>query len=70
MVLEVTCVMIGLGFKENHGRVAMLSLYVDDIIVKGDDENEQYLLGLGQHQANEFEIKTLGKLKYFLEVRN
>lgn len=47
--------MMGLGFEQHHGGVTMLSLYVDDIIVKGDDENEQYLLGLGRHLANEFE---------------
>ena len=41
----------------------MLLVYVDDIIVIGDDEEEQKLLG--QHLAKNFEIKTLGKLKYF-----
>jgi len=38
-------------------------VYVDDILVTGDDEEEQRLLA--QHLANEFEIKTLGKFKYF-----
>jgi len=37
---------------------------VDDIIVIGDDEEEQQLFS--QHLANEFEIKSLEKLKYFL----
>lgn len=39
---------------------------MDDIIVTDDDENEQQLLG--EHLANEFEITTLGKLKYFLGI--
>jgi len=38
-------------------------VYVDDIIVTSDDEEEQQLLS--QHLSKEFEIKTLGKLKYF-----
>lgn len=41
-------------------------MYVDDIIVTGEDENEQQLLG--EHLAEEFEIKTLKKLKYFLGI--
>ena len=44
----------------------MVLVYVDGIIVTGDDEEEQQLLG--QHLAKEVEIKTLGKLKYFLEI--
>jgi hypothetical protein len=39
-------------------------VYADDIIATCDDEEEQQLLG--QHLAKEVEIKTLGKLKYFL----
>jgi hypothetical protein len=46
--------------------VTVLLVYVDDIIVTGNDEEEQKLLG--QHLAKEFEIKTLGKLKYFLGI--
>jgi hypothetical protein len=37
-----------------------------EIIVTGDDEEEQK--PLGQHLAKEFEIKTLEKLKYFLGI--
>jgi len=70
--------MVGLGFKQSQGDhtlfvkhsetggVTVLLLYVDDIIVTGDVEEEQNLLG--QHLAKEFEIKTLGKLKYFLGI--
>jgi len=48
------------------GGVTVVLVYVDGIIVTGDDEEEQQLLG--QHLAKEVEIKTLGKLKYFLEI--
>ena len=73
-----TKVMIGLGFKQSQGDhtlfikhsksrgVTMLLVYVDDIIVTGDDEEEEQRLG--QHLAKNFEIKTLGKLKYFLGI--
>jgi len=44
----------------------MLLVYVDDIIVTCDDEEEKKLLG--QHLAKNFEIKTLRKLKYFLGI--
>ncbi|CAJ2640890.1 unnamed protein product [Trifolium pratense] len=73
-----TKVMVGLGFKQSQGDhtlfvkhsksggVTVLLVYVDDIIVTGDNEEEQQMLS--QHLANEFEIKTLGKLKYFLGI--
>jgi hypothetical protein len=69
--------MVGLGFKQSQGDhtlfvkhsesggVTMLLVYADDIIVTGDDEEQQML---GQDLAKEFEIKTLGKLKYFLGI--
>jgi len=74
--------MIGLGFKQSqrdhtlfikHSKsrgVTMLLFYIlfyiDDIIVTCDDEEDQQRLG--QHLARNFEIKTLGKLKYFLGI--
>ncbi|CAJ2657372.1 unnamed protein product [Trifolium pratense] len=73
-----TKVMVGLGFKQSQGdhtlfvkhsksgEVTVLLVYVDDIIVTGDNEEEQQMLS--QHLAKEFEIKTLGKLKYFLGI--
>ncbi|CAJ2666495.1 unnamed protein product [Trifolium pratense] len=73
-----TKVMVGLGFKQSQGDhtlfvkhsksggVTVLLVYVDDIIVTGDNEEEQQMLS--QHLAKEFEIKTLGKLKYFLGI--
>ena len=39
-------------------------MYVDDIIVTENDEKEKNTLK--QCLAKEFEIKDLGKLKYFL----
>ena len=41
-------------------------MYVDDIIVTGDDKREQQ--ELSQCLATKFEIKTLGRLKYFLAI--
>ena len=72
--------MIGLSLKqsqEDHtlfvkhsvpGGVTMLLVYVDDIIVTCDDEAEQQLLR--KYFTKEFEIKTLGKLKYFISQKN
>ncbi|RVX19841.1 Retrovirus-related Pol polyprotein from transposon RE1 [Vitis vinifera] len=41
-------------------------VYVDDIIVTRNDEREKY--EVKQRLATEFEIKELGKLKYFLGI--
>ena len=48
------------------GKVTALIVYVDDIIVTGDDNVEQQQLK--EQLAREFEIKDLGKLKYFLGI--
>ena len=48
------------------GRVTALLVYVDDIIVTGNDEREKH--DVKQRLAKEFEIKELGKLKYFLGI--
>ena len=47
-----------------EGKVAVLLVYVDDIILIGDDCEE--LENLKKFLAKEFEIKDLGNLKYFL----
>ncbi|KAK5770797.1 hypothetical protein PVK06_046951 [Gossypium arboreum] len=46
------------------GRIAVIIVYVDDIILTGDDVDE--IRCLKEHLALEFEIKDLGPLKYFL----
>ena len=47
-----------------EGKIVILIVYVDDIILTGDDSNE--LKRLKKVLACEFEIKDLGALKYFL----
>ncbi|KAL0410895.1 UNVERIFIED_CONTAM: Retrovirus-related Pol polyprotein from transposon RE1 [Sesamum latifolium] len=48
------------------GEVTILLVYVDDIIVTGNDPTERD--SLRKCLAKEFEIKELGKLKYFLGI--
>ena len=48
----------------NEGKVVILIVYVDDIVLTGDDCNE--LEKLKGKLDEEFEIKDLGALKYFL----
>ena len=46
--------------------ITCLIIYVDDIIINGDDEKEMVQL---RHQLfQEFEMKDLGRLKYFLRI--
>ncbi|RVW62074.1 Copia protein [Vitis vinifera] len=46
--------------------VTALLVYVDDIIVTGNDEREKH--EVKQRLATKFEIKELGKLKYFFGI--
>ena len=46
------------------GKRAILIVYVDDIIVTGDDQLE--LESLKEYLVSKFELKDLGALKYFL----
>ena len=48
------------------GRVTALLVYVDDIFVTENDLKERKALRC--QLAKEFEIKDLGKLKYFLGI--
>ncbi|KAL5553822.1 hypothetical protein UlMin_041223 [Ulmus minor] len=50
----------------NSGGVMVLLVYVDDIIVMGNDESKSQILR--KSLAKEFEIKELGRLKYFLRI--
>ena len=56
-----------LFFKHSaSGGVTALLVYVDDIIVTGNDEKEKD--DLKKRLIQEFEIKELGRLKYFLGI--
>ncbi|CAN1770862.1 Retrovirus-related Pol polyprotein from transposon TNT 1-94 [Linum perenne] len=48
------------------GKLSILIVYVDDIIITGDDSEE--ITALKGQLAREFEIKDLGSLKYFLGI--
>ncbi|RDY07858.1 hypothetical protein CR513_07975, partial [Mucuna pruriens] len=49
-----------------NGKLTLLIVFVDDMIVTGDDEIEK--LNLKEKLATQFEMKELGKLKYFLRI--
>ncbi|CAL8152794.1 unnamed protein product [Prunus armeniaca] len=55
-----------LFIKHRVGKVTLLIIYVDDMIVTGDDTIE--IEELQKRLASEFEMKDLGSLKYFLGV--
>jgi len=55
-----------LFFKHAAGKVAILIVYVDDIVITGDDIVE--IVNLKKYLAQEFEVKNLGQLKYFLGI--
>ena len=48
------------------GGVTVIMVYVDDIIVTGNDLEERE--ALNRCLAKEFKIKELGRLKYFLGI--
>ncbi|KAL4580545.1 hypothetical protein LXL04_016743 [Taraxacum kok-saghyz] len=50
----------------NKGSVTILLVYVDDIILTGNDESE--ILNVKNFLKSQFLIKDLGKLKYFLGI--
>lgn len=52
--------------KKRDGRITCLVIYVDDMIITGDNTEEIERLKEGQSQ--EFEMKNLGNLKYFLGI--
>ncbi|XP_021807743.1 uncharacterized protein LOC110751560 [Prunus avium] len=55
-----------LFFKRDGRRLTALIVYVDDIVVTGNDTEEQ--LKLQKYLSQEFEMKNLGDLKYFLGI--
>jgi len=73
-----TQAMISMGYQqsqEDHtlfikhfisGRVTILIVYIDDIIITGDDLKERDIIR--KRLSAKFKIKELGKLKYFLGI--
>ena len=55
-----------LFLKHNEEQITALIVYVDDMIVTGNDPEERKTLE--ERLAREFEMKDLGELKYFLGI--
>ncbi|RVX09853.1 Retrovirus-related Pol polyprotein from transposon RE1 [Vitis vinifera] len=55
-----------LFLKKQHGKITTLIVYVDDMIVTGNDLEERK--ALQNYLSREFEMKYLGPLKYFLGI--
>ena len=55
-----------LFLKHQQSKVTTLIVYVDDMIIKGGDVEE--ISRLQEQLSTEFEMKNLGKLKYFLGI--
>ena len=55
-----------LFFKHRDGKITALIIYVNDMIIIGNDDEE--IADLQKYLASEFEIKNLGGLKYFLGI--
>ena len=52
--------------KNQNGKVTALIIYVDDMIITGNDDEK--IIELQKHLAKEFKMKNLGGLKYFLGI--
>ncbi|WJZ80142.1 hypothetical protein VitviT2T_000079 [Vitis vinifera] len=55
-----------LFLKKQHGKITALIVYVDDMVVTGNDPEERK--ALQNYLSREFEMKDLGHLKYFLGI--
>jgi Reverse transcriptase (RNA-dependent DNA polymerase)/Integrase core domain len=55
-----------LFYRKRHEKIAVLIIYVDDMIITGDDQDE--IGRLEERLSEEFEMKNLGGLKYFLGI--
>jgi Reverse transcriptase (RNA-dependent DNA polymerase) len=69
--------MVGMGYRQinadhtvffrRHGaHITVLAVYVDDMIISGNNEGEIALLK--KKLGKEFEAKDLGQLRYFLGI--
>ena len=69
--------MCNMGYKQCNGdhtvfyrhfgnNITILAVYVDDMIITGDDTLE--IARLKENLSKEFEVKDLGQLRYFLEI--
>ncbi len=52
-----------LFIKKRRAKVTCLIIYVDGMVITGDDAEE--MMRLRRNQFSEFEMKDLGELKYF-----
>ena len=52
--------------KHKEGKLTVLIIYVDDMIVTGNDVDER--AALQTYLSREFKMKDLGSLKYFLGI--
>ena len=55
-----------LFLKKQHGKITALIVYVDDMVVTGNDLDERK--ALQSYLSSEFEMKDLNHLKYFLGI--
>lgn len=55
-----------LFLKQQKGKITALIVYVDDMVVTGNDHEERE--ALQNYLSKEFEMKDLGSLKYFLGI--
>jgi hypothetical protein len=55
-----------LFIKHQNRKVTALIVYVDDMVLTGDDPEEMQLLQ--DHLTAAFKMKSLGKLRYFLGI--
>jgi len=69
--------MCGMGYRQCNGdhtlfyrhsgnHITILAVYVDDIIITGDDTME--IDRLKESLSKEFEVKDLGQLRYFFDI--
>ncbi|KAA3471522.1 Cysteine-rich RLK (RECEPTOR-like protein kinase) 8 [Gossypium australe] len=60
----MTCVYSSLFVKVDRGRLAIVMVYVDDLIVTGDWDEE--ILRTKRNLSVRFHMKELGQVKHFL----